>query len=338
MKTIKKTPDFLGPYASTLQDFITFKRSTGLKYESEEKIMSRFSKHTKDIQLPTMTLERSVVESFTEHKPNQQPKSRQLRISVIRQFAYYLNSLGYKAYVVPPQRRVNKTDFTPYIFTHEEIERIFISADSIKKNSTSPYIHNILPVLIRVLYSSGLRISEALKLKVRDVNLEEGYFMIRESKLDKERIVPMSPSLLVVCKAYRQSMGLLEDDYFFPSKDYSQLSPNTIYNRFRKILWEAGIPYMGKGHGPRLHDLRHTNAVHALNGWVKDDKDVYSLLPVLSKFLGHEHIRSTEKYLRLTAEVFPDIVQKTSETCGYVIPTYRTKASTDEVGEQDATY
>jgi integrase len=95
---------------------------------------------------------------------------------------------------------------------------------------------------------------------------------------------------------------------------------------------------MGKGHGPRLHDLRHTNAVHALNGWVKADKDVYSLLPILSKFLGHEHIRSTEKYLRLTAEVFPDIIQKTSESCGYVIPTYRVGASIDKVGEQDAAY
>ena len=333
MKSKKKTPEFIGNYASISQEFIAYKRSIGFKYEAEEKIMSRFSKFSKDSPLDVIILEKSLVEAFITTKPNEQPKTRQLRISVIRQFAYYLISLGYDAYVVPPQRRVNTTTFVPYIFTHNEITKIFKTADAIRKNSSSPYIHKILPVLIRVLYGTGLRISEALKLRVQDVYLEDGYFMIREAKFDKERLIPMSESLLATCKTYKNTMELMDDDYFFPSIDYSQLSPNTIYNRFRKILWDSHIPYGGKGSGPRLHDLRHTCAVHALNNWVQDEKDVYSLLPVLSKFLGHESIRSTERYLRLTAEIYPDIIQKTSDICGYVIPMYTQPESLAETGD-----
>ena len=78
--------------------------------------------------------------------------------------------------------------------------------------------------------------------------------------------------------------------------------------------------------------------MHALNRWVEDEKDIYTMLPILSKFLGHETVRSTERYLRLTAEVYPDIVQKTSELCGYVIPTYYKYDSRKETGDCHAAY
>jgi integrase len=85
-------------------------------------------------------------------------------------------------------------------------------------------------------------------------------------------------------------------------------------------MWDAGIPYGGKGNGPRLHDLRHTFAVHTLQQWVKQGEDLTAMLPVLSVFMGHKSMRSTSQYLRLTAEVYPDVVRQVEETCAYVIP------------------
>ena len=96
--------------------------------------------------------------------------------------------------------------------------------------------------------------------------------------------------------------------------DRTILSPNTVYGRFRRILLESGIPYKGKGNGPRLHDLRHTFAVHTLQQWGTQEEDLTAMLPVLSVFMGHKSIAATSRYLRLTAEAYPDELRQVEET------------------------
>jgi len=93
------------------------------------------------------------------------------------------------------------------------------------------------------------------------VNLENGILTIREAKFGKDRLIPVSKSLLDRCRKYRETVipWAMDDDFFFMAPDRTMLSPNTVYGRFRRILWDAGIPYGGKGHGPRLHDLRYPN-------------------------------------------------------------------------------
>jgi integrase/recombinase XerD len=72
--------------------------------------------------------------------------------------------------------------------------------------------------------------------------------------------------------------------------------------------------------GPRLHDLRHTFAVHSLQNWIIQGRDTYILLPILSAYLGHKNIYATEKYLRLTSEMYPNTLKKVKDTCGEIIP------------------
>jgi len=135
-------------------------------------------------------------------------------------------------------------------------------------------------------------------------------------------LIPLSESLLKLLRNYRDNTAywLCDDDFFFPAPDRTILSPNTVYQRFRKVLWSAGIPYNGKGNGPRLHDIRHTFAVHTLQKWVETGEDLTAMLPVLSVFMGHKSMRATSRYLRLTAEVYPDVVRQVENTCAYVIP------------------
>ena len=86
------------------------------------------------------------------------------------------------------------------------------------------------------------------------------------------------------------------------------------------MLFRSGILYGGKGYGPRLHDLRHTFAVHTLQKWVETGEDLNSMLPVLSVYMGHKSLKATSRYLRLTAEVYPNVIRQVETTCSYVIP------------------
>ena len=95
---------------------------------------------------------------------------------------------------------------------------------------------------------------------------------------------------------------------------------SAIERNFRSVMWKAGIPYGGDLYGPRLHDLRHSFACHTLYSWVKNNEDLMTLLPILSKYLGHSGVMSTQWYLRLTAEFYPDVTEKINSYTGCVFP------------------
>ena len=210
----------------------------------------------------------------------------------------------------PPAPHVNKC-FVPYIFTKDEIERLFSAVDCTKESSESPLRHLVMPVLFRLLYTCGLRVSEALHLKVADVDLDAGVLAIYGAKGDKERLVGISDSMLTYMKSYRSNplVANAKSIYFFPAPDGGFYDTSTIYDIFRKCLFDAGIPHRGRGKGPRLHDLRHSFAVHILNKWSSEGKDIYTCLPILRTALGHDRITTTEKYLRLVPEAYMEVTE-----------------------------
>ena len=121
-------------------------------------------------------------------------------------------------------------------------------------------MHHSLPVIFRILYGCGLRVSEVLKLQYRDVNLDDGILTIREAKTDRDRLIPLSDSVKAACVSYAENIWWERDtDLFFPAPDRTMISPMTIYQRFRRYLRKAGISHGGKGNGPRLHDIRYPN-------------------------------------------------------------------------------
>ena len=179
-----------------------------------------------------------------------------------------------------------------------------------------------MPLLFRMLYGCGLRISEALNLRVRDVDLEVGVLTINDGKLNKDRMVPISLELLERCRAYRRQVHMFScpDTHFFPALNGRAVSKGNVYKNFRKFLWQARISHGGWGKGPRVHDFRHTFAVHCLRRWVLEGKDLSAYLPVLKTYLGHHSFQDTSQYLRLTAELYPDITAKVEQKFGHVIP------------------
>lgn len=321
MTRIRKSPSMTGVFAKVAEDFVIFKRSAGLKYENEPKCLSQFCHFSKKQGVTKIEIPRSLAEKWIAPRDGEAVSTRSHRITCVRQFAIYLNHLGYDAYIVPELKGLQRESFVPYIFTHDQIASVIKAVDETTPREVARNMHLALPVIFRILYGCGLRVSEVVGLQYKDVNLADGILTIREAKTDKDRFIPLSDSVRKSCIAYADKIWWEKDsDYFFLAPDRTMISPMTVYQRYRRYLEVAGISHGGKGQGPRLHDLRHTFAVHVLQKWIKEEANLSAKLPILSTYMGHKTVRSTAQYLRLTAEVYPDLIKKVESSCAYVIP------------------
>ncbi len=312
---------FVGNFSELLIQFVQFKQSLGYKYIAEREMLKRFSIFTLNYAIKGHVLTKEIIDAWTEKRSMERDVTREKRICNIRQFAKYLADLGYEAYIPYCKIKVNRDWYVPYIFTQEQLRCFFAVCDDIKPHPLSNR-HLFLPAIYRLLYGCGLRISEALALKLKDVDLKNGIITIHGSKFSKDRITPMSSSLTLFLERYFLKVHSVSEpgDYFFIKKDKSAIASNTVYKAFRVLLWQSGISHGGKGRGPRVHDFRHTFAVNSLNTMVRDGVDLYCALPVLSTYLGHASVAATEKYLRLTEEAYPGLLDSVDKLCSYIFP------------------
>lgn len=318
-----KTISYSSALSSILTGYVEEKRAVGHKYNKGASILKLLDNLLMGKNVKDKTLTKEIVLLWTKKKTGEKESTRNARISLIKGVANYMVRLGYGAYIYPDRATpVDRYDYVPYIFSEEELAKIFTAADNIPYSSGSPVRHLTLSLLFRILYGCGLRISEALNLKITDVNWEDGTLNIRQTKLDKNRLVPMSESLVERCKKYSREAHKVypQNLYFFPSPYGGRYADRRIYDYFRTFLWSAGISHGGRGHGPRIHDFRHSQAVHCLKKWVKRGEDLTAMLPYLSAYLGHVDLRASQYYLRLTADLYPSIVSAVETNYPNLIP------------------
>jgi len=318
----KKEKAFVGEFKEMLEGFIKHKRSLGYIYAVERDRLRRFSEYTLNYKIEDKSLSKELVLGWTARRKNESVKTWEHRSSNLRQFALYLQNEGYEVFIPQKNHKVRRGEYIPYIFTHKEIDRFFQAVDTILPTSRSNK-HESHPLLFRLLYCCGLRISEALHLKISDIAFDKGVLFIRGSKFNKDRLVPMSMSLTNMFAKYHALFNQNNspaDYYFFRNKNGNPMTRDRVYKVYRQLLWKAKISHGGKGKGPRLHDLRHVFCVHTLAKQVKDGVDLYITLPILSVYVGHNSVGATQRYLRLTAEAYPELIEKVSRTCAYVIP------------------
>lgn len=315
---ISSTPiQYEKPWAEIFSSFIQYKRGLGLQYDRPEydlmalsKLLVRFSEDNTEIS-------QEAAEAWCKRKDGESIKGWATRNSVYRQLAIYLNSRGINAFL-PQSCKVKNQKYKPYIFNESEIKRILSETKKLNLLRQASYT-SIFPIVLNLLFSTGARISEVVQLKVNDVDLDNATLYIHESKNRKSRIIPIDKTVVDMLKKYKNSW-ISERIYFFETKKHTPITHARVYDLFRDILFKADIPHRGRGNGPRLHDIRHTFAVRSLKQMANQGLDIYTALPYLSVYLGHKSVKETEYYLRLTAEIYPEIEEIASSYTGYVIP------------------
>jgi integrase/recombinase XerD len=310
-------------YGPSIENFLSLKRSLGFKYQAGEYELGKLDKIAFQRQESSVGMTKEIVEAVCCKQPNESEKSRNNRIQIVRQFAFFLNDTGHPSFV--PNLPPFKSSYTPYIFTKEEVLRFFSVCDQIKSNNRNPKTGMFfIPILFRLLYATGIRVGEAMSLSISDVDVENNLLKVRDSKNGKERIIPFSQSMSLVLKnyfKYRSQRPVLKGiDHLFVHPAGSISTSGLPYKWFRRILFRSGISHAGRGTGPRLHDLRHTFSVHSLVIMSEKGVDLYYSLPVLSTYLGHQSLAATDKYVRLTAEMYPTLIKNVNKICPHIFP------------------
>ena len=303
--------------------FVDEKHAQGYRFNVGASILRQFDRLLMEHDVHTPDIPKAVLNEWGSKRLCEQPQSQRSRIGIVRQFCTFLARQGFTPNM-PPRiwAKSRFSEFVPYIFTNKQIREMLSAADRIQPSMRSPHRKTIFPLVIRILCGCGLRISEVLNLRIEDINMADGVMTIREAKLDNQRLVPVTESLLARLREYAtiylQSKSA--SDFFFPAPDSGQFHPRVIYDIFRKLLRECGIGHGGPGKGPRLHDLRHTFACHRLSEWFHDGVDAGVALPVLSAYLGHKSIYETQHYLRIIPELYPDLAKTLISYHGDIIP------------------
>jgi integrase/recombinase XerD len=312
--------NFYGVYASYIEELVELKRSLGFKYISGEFVLTVFDKFSIERNETSVGITKELSDAWCHKRNNESDSYHYKRCFILHSLSSFLCKKGIRSYI--PQLPPVKNTFVPYIFSKKQIEEIFLVCDNLQSgNNDLRSTIFIMPALIRTLYGTGMRISEALTLINRDVNLQDNYFILRDTKNGTERLIPFSPSLSEVLREYvsyrnKLPINTSTETSFFVTLRGSKGGRDAIYRRFCKMLVSANI----SKDRVRLHDLRHTFAVHSLAMMAEAGMDLYCSLPVLSTYLGHQSLRATNSYVRLTSDMYPELIKKIDIVCFNVFP------------------
>ena len=318
---------FSSVFAPYILKFIDAKEAMGFSRVYFEKMLKLFDLFFIKERVETPFITHTLITKWRETQINNKDNTIYSKYSVMTQFTKYMNQLGFACYVPRlPKKKYNT--YVPYIFTQEQMQSFFKACDSLTacdKGNMDSRLFSI-PSILRLLYSTGMRVSEATSLLNRDVDFERQLITIRKTKNQQQRLIPINLSLFHVLRQYQDARSRLplpdtddRDAPFFISPSGLVLTKSRVYEWFRKALRICGIPHCA-GKGPRVHDLRHTCAVHSLMNQVKNGADIYCALPILSVFLGHKKLSATEMYVRLTIEMFSDILEQEHTISQFLFP------------------
>jgi integrase len=314
--------EFHSPLAELIMAFIEEKRACGYRFKQERLLLLALDRRLRAIGHASADLPRDVVESWTARRPTEQPRNHEHRVRLVHQFARFALRRGVHAHV-PDSRGLarRRALFTPYIFTREQIATLFAATDRLPRSSLAPLRHQVVPEVFRLLYCCGMRASETLHLRWSEVDLTSGVVTVLDGKFQKDRLIPLPRDLRDRLSRYVGLLGTRAPTAaFFPGPYGQPYRLSGLYRIFRRLLHECGISHGGRGRGPRVHDLRHSFAVHRLEDWYQGGADLGAKLPLLSTFMGHRKLESTQLYLRLTPHIFPALTAQLEARVGHVIP------------------
>lgn len=308
-----KIPEFHSALARSIHGVVELRQALGYGDKGVISHLAHFDRFLVARGCRQKWLTRESVEAWASSDGPIKAYSRARRLQSMRILGRFIAQTCPKTYVPGPAWGPRQaSSFRPHIYTAEELDALLCEAAKLTPiGSLRPETYF---TLLSLLYCTGLRISEALALTLSDVDLGEGIVIVRESKFHKSRALPLHPTSVHGLAAYRNARDARSPvdsaAPFFVNERRGALSYPLACCTFLGIARRTGIRKPPGCCGPRIHDLRHTFAVHRLLAWYRDGENVQARLPLLTTYLGHVSMVSTQVYLEITAELLQEAARR----------------------------
>ena len=289
---------------NAIEDYIALRRSLGFKLHGMATSLGKFASFLEQKEAPYITT--ALALEWAMQTVDRSPSHWAQRLGFVRVFARHWSATDPRTEIPPAgllpfrARRAR-----PYLYTEQEIQRLLTAAKSLSSSSgLRPWTYHCLFGLLAV---SGLRISEAIKLERQDVDFSQGVLTIRQTKFNKNRLIPLHTSTRDVLTQYAEHRDRLvpspRSSCFLLNDCGRCLERSTVLRTFHDLSRQIGLRGPSEHTGPRIHDFRHRFALNTLIQWYRAGEDIERRLPVLSTFLGHTHVADTYWYLSVHPEL-----------------------------------
>lgn len=307
----------MNPLRDSLSSYLAMRRALGFPLHRQGKALLKFvifAEESKALYITT-----ALALEWAQMPASSQPATWAGRLRDVRGFARYMSAIDPRTEVPPANFLPHSPKRAqPYIYTDEEIRNLMAAALSLPIcpcwPSASVLKNQTYYSLIGLLAVTGMRIGEAIGLRIKNVDFAAGVLTVEGAKFGKSRLVPLHPSTLKVLSEYKshrdEYLQGRHSDYFFINKVGKSLDQAEVRRTFYRVSRKCGLRGKRAKKGPRIHDLRHRFAVQTLLLWYRNGDDVERLLPVLSTYLGHVHVSDTYWYLTAYPELMGHAVKR----------------------------
>ncbi|HUO80937.1 MAG TPA: tyrosine-type recombinase/integrase [Steroidobacteraceae bacterium] len=303
-----------------LQEYLALRREMGFKLSEPARLLPQFVAFMAERQAPHITTRLAL--EWAQQTSTAQPAEWARRLLFVRGFARHRRATDALTEIPPPELLPCRSSRArPYLYTEQEVQQLLSAALQLPTAwPSTPLRPWVFHCLLGLLSVTGLRIAEALDLKLDDVDLAQGVLTIRAAKFGRSRLVPIHPSTRTVLTHYlsRRSafLGPRSSSHLFISNRGTRLDVGRVHRAFYTLSRQVGLRAPGARCGPRLHDFRHRFAVRVLTRWYEAGEDPARQLPVLSTFLGHVYVAGTYWYLHDSPELMAQAMARLERRWG----------------------
>lgn len=294
--------EFSSAFGERISGFLNYRIARGFKLETYIRHFIKFDRWCQNKQPEQQELTQELVHKWINASEDSASEIKH-RVTAMRLFGRYLCAIGENAYILPEKYISCGSKFTPHIFTGAELTALFAALDSLPPTETEPFLHEIAPIMFRLIYTCGLRPNEGRELLRENVDLDTGKILIAHTKRNKERFVVMSDDMADLARSYERQRIIFGagNPFFFPSAHGGALSANTVYAALNKAWSNSKLD--GKfPRSIRVYDLRHQFASACLNRWLDSGENLMAMLPFLRSYMGHQTLSQTAYYIHVLPE------------------------------------
>jgi integrase/recombinase XerD len=301
--------------AERAEEYLRLRRALGHELDDAVRLLPRFVAYLDSLDVSTITTE--VALSWVQQLHSDPTSSVWLRrMTVVRGFARHMSGID-PLTEVPPVGLVTFRQRwrPPFIYSSADVAALM---NEVLKLVPTPARAATFQTMIGLLSATGMRVGEVIRLGRSDVDWSDGVLVVRATKFKKSREVALDPSVVEALDAYAkvrdETLPHPKSPAFFVSTRGTPVIYTDFGNTFRRLLVASGVGASSPKR-PRIHDFRHTFAVHTLVRWYRSGEDVAALLPRLSTYLGHIEPRYTYAYLSAAPELLELALDRLERTC-----------------------